>query len=53
MRISPTPIAAAPVLLPAALLGLGCGDDDSGGGSAAPPSEARDVPSDAGELKER
>ena len=42
-------------LLPAALLVLGCGDDDSGGDPAAPPSvpEEVDVPNDADALKER
>jgi hypothetical protein len=48
-------IALAIALLPAALLVLGCGDDDSGGDSAAPPSvpEEVDVPTDADALKER
>jgi hypothetical protein len=50
-----TRIALAIALLPAALLVLGCGDDDSGGESAAPPSvpEEVDVPSDADALKEQ
>jgi hypothetical protein len=48
-------VALAIALLPAALLGIGCGDDDSGGDSAAPPSvpEEVDVPTDADALKEQ
>jgi hypothetical protein len=55
MRIRLTMVAVAIALLPAALLALGCGDDDSGGDSAAPPSapEEVDVPTDADALKER
>ncbi len=55
MRMRLTRIAVAIALLPAALLVLGCGDDDSGGDSAAPPSapEGVEVPNDADALKEQ
>jgi hypothetical protein len=55
MRTRLTRIAVAVALLPAALLVLGCGEDDSGRESAAPPStpEGADVPRDAEALKQQ
>lgn len=50
-------ILAIAALIPAALAGTGCGDDDSSkSDSPAPgaeaPSQAKDLPTDAGELKD-
>jgi hypothetical protein len=55
MRMRLTRIAVAIALLPAALLVLGCGDDDSGGEPAGQPTapEEVDVPTDADALKEQ